>query len=395
MALQTLQTTVKKELAFSLSPAAIPALSTTPAQASTTTTSGQVTPPTNPVDKFIVAAFASAVGTAQSPNIKAIGTKFAAVIKQIQSGNFSGAGDLLKELKSLNIDPTAIQNLFTDKAALSADSQSLALNFLNAAFLKIDPSINSQISNLQAALGPQGSQGLSDLGTRLTAVLSATEDAKKELINYLAQLYGVEVEILKENSRHHEALNNVAVLELTRWQTLQTVGNDVLGYFPDNDANGKTPANLFVVSGNSPFSGIKFTPMNVATTDLVLPSIRSLSLEVGNIRKNATTTADQVNYYAAIHRVAIADRLLAGYLLLDSLNDQYSSDDALRLETELREHSLLLDGIEAELKEAEYGHTLNQLLAYHSGGLTANDFSAVAQDAALVFIAVQTNRIAK
>jgi len=375
----SLDKAVKKEASFTRSPTNIPA----PAPVSPKTPSGK-----NPVDQIVATAFAKAFAqktAPKSPQAVAVKQKDSGLLDQIAKGDLTNIQTLINDLKGLNLDPTSLQNLLTNKSDLAADSQSIALNFIQSAILNIDPAATNDLTqSLKKELGPQGTQGLTDLGSRLLQVLSQPEAEKNQLIQFLAQVYGVEIELLKENSRHAEALNTVARLELARWQTLQTVGDDVLKTYDDNIHPSDT---LFVG---------KPTGEDITPAHKVLPSIRSLALDADELgKKPSKKVIDQENYYTAIHQIAAANRLLAGYLLMDSLNNQYSADNALRLETELREHDLLLGGIEAELKEVSFGQSLNELAAYHSGGLTPGDFEAVAQDAALIFIGVQTNRIAK
>jgi hypothetical protein len=398
--LKLLATDTRRTLAISQSPidAAKPSKSSSSGSA-VTVNAANAPPPIHPIDRLVLDAVAATAPTAKSPQLAAIYARFKSAIKLVQAGDYSDTAELVAALKAINLNTGDLSNLLKDNRALTDDTQALGLSFLNAAILKIDPSANSDLGAMLDVLGPEGNKGLSDLGSRFFKVLAAPEEEKKELIAFLTRLYGVEVEILKENSRHHEVLNTIALLELSRWRSIASISTNVLYYYSDRNGNVAAGADLFEAAKSSmpkrdgAFVGrhLKVTP--IEPDHRVLPSIRAMSIEARKLGSTADKVDDHEDYYAAIHRIAMANRLLGGYLLIESLNERYCADDSLRLETELREHDLLLAGIESELREIQFGHTLNELLAYHSGGFSASDISAIAQDAALIFISAQTARI--
>lgn len=277
--------------------------------------------------------------------------------------------------------------------------EELGRAFIQVAIVSIDPKAEEQIKAIVDRLGPAGSDALKNLGGKLQEVFNEKSKRKAELVRYLADIYGVELELRQENARHSTALGAVMILEIKRWKALKGVSESLSGLYPDGGIAGT----LFPGDG---VPATAFDTLPVTPEDRVLPSLRGLAKAALLDRKvSAANTkllfegklterlgALQEHYYASIDRVRKADKLLNGFLLLRSLNTHYAADNALRLETELREHDLLVSGIESELHTVGFRHELNELSAYHASGVTADDIHSVARDLALIAIGWGTNR---
>jgi hypothetical protein len=72
-------------------------------------------------------------------------------------------------------------------------------------------------------------------------------------------------------------------------------------------------------------------------------------------------------------RLFKAIQTVTGHVLILSINERMSEDNAIRLRTEIAEHDVQLDSLDARVKEAGYRLTLGDLKAFHSSGVNDAD----------------------
>jgi hypothetical protein len=117
----------------------------------------------------------------------------------------------------------------------------------------------------------------------------------------------------------------------------------------------------------------------VVPEDRVLAALHRLR-ESAQAAHNAKFPADRDGWHllASNARLFKGVRTVSGHILMLSLNEHLSEDNVIRLRTELAEHDLHLDALEARIHESAYRLTLTDLKAFHSSGITDADIKTVA-----------------
>jgi hypothetical protein len=70
-----------------------------------------------------------------------------------------------------------------------------------------------------------------------------------------------------------------------------------------------------------------------------------------------------------------------------SLNENLAADNVVRLDSEIAEHDMQIDGISARAREAGYRLGMGDLKAYHASGITEDDIRVI-ETALLAWIGV-------
>jgi hypothetical protein len=116
-------------------------------------------------------------------------------------------------------------------------------------------------------------------------------------------------------------------------------------------------------------------PFKLGPAAPILPSMRLLAANAAEWQKKSPMESDPLGVMARASnsRLWAATKLTEGYTLAVGLNRFYAAADTLILEREIKEHDILLDGVESRVKEAEIRLRLGDVSAFHSSGITEQD----------------------
>ena len=124
----------------------------------------------------------------------------------------------------------------------------------------------------------------------------------------------------------------------------------------------------------------------------VFLSIRKLADTARELHKKPQMQIDPLGWHLAVANVRLqkAVLLVDGQLLMLSLNEHLADENAIRLQTEISEHDVSLDGLDGRAREAGFRLSLGDLKAFHHSGITQSDIQAI-ESAILVWIGAKVN----
>jgi hypothetical protein len=127
----------------------------------------------------------------------------------------------------------------------------------------------------------------------------------------------------------------------------------------------------------------------------VLASIRRLAETAREWQYASPNVDDPQGQHArgSNNRLFEAVKVIEGNLLVLSLNRRLSEENGLRLRTDLQEHDLHADIIIARAQESGLRIGLQELLAFHSSGITDADLQAAIGIVQQVFLARISSRL--
>jgi hypothetical protein len=121
----------------------------------------------------------------------------------------------------------------------------------------------------------------------------------------------------------------------------------------------------------------------------VFTSIRKLAETTRAWQSAPQRTQDPTGWNIAASNVRLhkAVATVDGHLLMLSLNENLAADNVVRLDSEIAEHDMQIDGISARAREAGYRLGMGDLKAYHASGITEDDIRVI-ETALLAWIGV-------
>lgn len=263
---------------------------------------------------------------------------------------------------------------------------------LVAALSAGDPKI-AKILNDTNLLNPADVQ---QLGKVISDINNERDAATRLVLDYFQEVSRVELNLHQENLRHFQVIALVATKELDRWHLISRYLSSLKTVFEGrtrpagpnaaphlfaanviNDWNAYYTANPsrpgFTFSPSGPF-----IPPDISTKSKILPSIRLLAENAQLWQHASPSDRDPLGLATArsIQRLSQGIRIIQCYMLISSVSESMSTDNGIRLRTEVLEHGIHLDAIVARVEEATVRFGLKDLLAFHSSGLTENDIQA-------------------
>ena len=266
------------------------------------------------------------------------------------------------------------------------------------------------------------------LGQIIKDIDQESAAATNRVLEFLRDLYRLQLDLHEENLRHYRALGGVATAELKRWELLSYLNGryrqmfgDVYGLLESEDVRVRDrvralprlvrpAASTYVQHAGSrehhrekeqtTFPLFPKSPRDAGTEwagevrkagqpqmpahPVIAPGapiLQSLRLLAETAREwqftSPTRDPDGTNTRGSFHRLASGIELINGQLLMISVNERFSLENGLVLRTEVREHDLHLDAIAARTREAGIRLGLRDLVAYHSSGITNEDIQSV------------------
>jgi hypothetical protein len=249
--------------------------------------------------------------------------------------------------------------------------------------------------------------------------------AKVRIRQFIDELSQAHVDVAAENVRHYEAILAIAELETKRWALLGQIDEDYLSLtdpikhpprvdpninVPLDDPKRPTNVPLFqnlaaldrsvytvykdllqarkASEANFPGDpakvgapgGVAGDHPSVVREDFAFASIRRLA-DAARARHSdpARLERDPLGFHLDVATVRLhnAIRIVEGQLLLVSLNEHSADENAIRLHTEIAEHTLQLDSLDSRVREAGFKLGLGDLKAFHASGITEQDIRTI------------------
>jgi hypothetical protein len=314
----------------------------------------------------------------------------------------------------------------------TGDAKSVAREYLHKA-LASSPALIDRLETIGKDEGAKKEfdANLTNLGKVLKEIDAQSMEATNRVLEFVRDLYRLQVDLDEENLRHFRALSTVASAELKRWQLLSELNARYRAAYPDVRAELVSPEReAFMNKFNALKPRVPLTPetfgksadptLQKRMTFRLFPDDfgKSKAMWGGDAAAAARDPEDKALAAAAAHpdvrpgdqivptlrRLAATarawqfgqpgndptgrntqgshDRLIAavglinGQLLMISLNERFALENGLLLHTEVGEHDLHLDAITARTREAGIRLGLRDLAAYHSSGITEADIQA-------------------
>jgi hypothetical protein len=259
---------------------------------------------------------------------------------------------------------------------------------------------------------------VAQLGSVLKAIGDEKAEAMNRVLEFLRDLYRIQLSLHDEDLRHYRGLAGVATQELKRWDLLSNLNGRYRGLFddvwPELKAKDKSliervqklrpsmwkgrettielrpsftlfsaPKAQAAPGGavRPPAPGAPAAPTrdhpDVTGTTSIIHSVRLLGEDAQAWQfRSPRLDPDGNDTRGSFLRLRNAMEVINGQLLMVSLNERFSLENGLVLRTEIQEHDLHLDAIAARTREAGMRLGLRDLLAYHSSGITDADIQA-------------------
>jgi hypothetical protein len=264
---------------------------------------------------------------------------------------------------------------------------------------------------------------LEKVGSIANDVATEVAQAQARIRQFLADLAQIQLDLNEENVRHSQAMLAVGAYEARRWSLIGELNDQYVDVFQKTSSkagdtfNDPNSVPLFRYAStkawlDQSFAAAQAKPYDVpkADADATENAIKAESLQnhpqifleegvFTSVRKLAETTrawqaapqrtADPTGWNIAASNVRLhkAISTIDGHLLMLSLNENLAADNVVRLDSEIAEHDMQIDGISARAREAGYRLALGDLKAYHASGITEDDIR-VLETALLAWIGV-------
>jgi len=340
----------------------------------------------------------------------------------------AAASDECKVTPPDNLDLTQLQGFELLKLALSAD-----------------PKLVVKLGELVHVDSISADQ-LKIVGQFANDVTQEVLDAKVRVRQFLDDLSRIQVDTAAENVRHYETMLAIAEMEAKRWQLIGHL--DSLYYLTSHpEQYPPPPPEIDVPRSNDPFDHPDQVPLfrtagqilngdpelnekgfysyyldtltkrknedkslaiepdkfgkpasaaqdhpPVYVDESVFLSIRKLADTARELHKKPQMQIDPLGWHLAVANVRLqkAVLLVDGQLLMLSLNEHLADENAIRLQSEIAEHDVNLDGLDGRAREAGFRLSLGDLKAFHHSGITQSDIQAI-ESAILVWIGAKVN----
>lgn len=337
-----------------------------------------------------------------------IGKKATAPAKTATGGKCSGSSQQVGQavLKQLLAGDPQLLAIFQEIMSKSSSAKPGAGGAADAGGGANDAAAKTNTKESADAKALEGLVG--HLGDVAKDIGQYSDAATQRVATFVKELYQIQLDLDQENLRHSEALHTVALAEIKRWQLLGTINTRYIPReAPKDHAVSRPPVGFIdlseyrlfatkdqlsalytppapVAGAGSPAGPAKANTLDgrhpaVARSDGIFASFRRLA-ETAEFWQKGSPAADDVSGLQTLgsnHRLTEGVRLVEGQLLLISINLRLSDQNGLALYTELEEHNLNIDGVISRIHEAGLRVGLQEMLAFHSSGVTEADVETV------------------
>lgn len=282
---------------------------------------------------------------------------------------------VIRSTEALNLDLAAAD---LDRAKeLAAELEAPIRDLVNSA-RSGTVSLADARSLLNLAIGTDRSGRLADalkptddlvkhMRSLLTDVSNQNAEASARVVEFLVGLHSLRQNVHEENARHYLVLTTIAKAEIERWLSVGAYAEELEGIYADAPTD---PNSLFDAPA-APLAGAALARPCVTTSTPVIHTLRLLA-EEAQTRHSASPAADAGGRAAAqsAARLTNAVRAISIQQLLSATNRRAANRNSIALLGEVREHSARLDDIGTTGVELEIRYHMDELVAFHSTGLT-------------------------
>ncbi|MFT3685710.1 MAG: hypothetical protein QM783_12415 [Phycisphaerales bacterium] len=247
---------------------------------------------------------------------------------------------------------------------------------------------------VQFLLGPQRSAKLDkELGKSLSkerrksieeALVAAGKEsdaASKRVVDLLAGVQKLHEQMHEENVRHFLALSTIATAEVDRWTTTGMLMGEINPIFGRKEKVEQKKSTERTTCSDCELLD-KPTDKNAPQVTLdshVLPSLRSLAAYANKTQMVApgVKIEDSEPSQHAAARLARAYQAVQGFELVTAVNTRRAAENTIALVSEVEEHSVHLDDLLTTGVELDIRYSLDELMAFHSSGVTDEDLQVL------------------